>query len=158
MSEPLDNPPYKAEVVTAGRLLTGDWTRWIQVFFARVFAAIQGVGTPVVLQTDLSAAVPSTVLLTVTQSAFYRLSWYMRIVVVDGVSSSAQLTVTWREGSHTSTKTFTALTGDTTSTYDGAVWPFYADSGTQVTFAIAYASNTPAKMRYRRALAIEQLS
>lgn len=158
MSQPLDSPPYKAEVVDKSRILTGDWTRWLQVFFSRVFSAIQSVGSPVVIQTDQSAAIPSTVLLTVTQSAFYRLSWYMRVVVVDGVSSSAQLTITWREGSHTSTKTFTALTGDTTSTYDGAVWPFYADSGTQVTFAIAYASNTPAKMHYRRALAIEQMS
>ena len=157
MSEPLDAPPYKAVVVDTNRILSGDWTRWIQVFFSRVFSAIQGVGTPVILQTDLSAAVPTTILFTVTQSGLYRVSWYLRITVVDGVSSSAQLTLTWREGSHTSTKTFPALTGDTTSTYDGAVWPFYADSGTQVTFAIAYASNTPAKMRYRRALAVEQL-
>lgn len=158
MSQPLDSPPYKAEVVNQGRILTGDWTRWLQVFFSRVFSAIQGVGSPVVSQGDQSAAIPTTVLFTVTQSACYRLSWYLRVVVADGVSSSAQVTVTWREGSHTSTKTFPALTGDTTSTYDAAVWPFYADSGTQVTFAIAYASNTPAKMHYRRAVALEQLS
>ena len=45
MSQPLDAPPYKAELVDQHRKISGDWTRWLQVFFSRVFSAIQGVGT-----------------------------------------------------------------------------------------------------------------
>lgn len=156
MSAPLDSPPYKAEVVDQSRKLSGDWTRWIQPFWSRVAAAIQSVGRTVSV-TDQSAAIATTTLYTVTQAGTYRVSWYLRVTVADGVSSSAQLTLTWREGSHTSTKTFTALTGDTTSTYDAAVWPFYADSGTTVSYAVAYASNTPLTMRYRLTVATEQL-
>lgn len=158
MSQPLDGPPYRSAVVDLSRILTGDWTRWFQLFWARVSAAVQRAGTPIGTDANQSAAVATTTLYTVTQTELYRLSWYARITVADGVSSSLQLTVTWREGSHTSTKVFTALTGDTTSTYDGAVWPFYADSGTLVTYALAYASNTPAKMRYRISLCVEQLT
>lgn len=157
MTQSLDSPPYKADVVETSRKMTGDWIRWLNVFWDRVFAAILAVGNGVSV-TDQSASIGTTTAFTVTQGALYRLSWYIRVTVADGVSSSAQLTITWREGAHTSSKTFTALTGDTTSTYDGAVWPFYADSGTQITYAVAYASNTPLKMRYRAALAVEQLS
>lgn len=156
MSQPLDSPPYRAKLIDANGLMSGDWIRWFQVFFARVFSAVQNVGSAV-SKTEQSAALATTTAFTVTQSAAYRLSWYMRITTVDAVSSSAQLTITWREGSHTSTKTFTALTGNTTSTYDGDVWPFYADSGTLVTYAVSYASNTPLAMRYRLSLNVEQL-
>lgn len=154
MSQPLDTPPYRSDVTEKPGLLSGDWTRWLQLFWARLSSAVQFVGKTVAL-TDQSAAIAATTLQTVTQGGLYRVSWYARVTVADGVSSSVQLTLTWREGSHTSTKTFTALTGDTTSTYDGLVWPFYADSGTVVQYSVAYASNTPLKMRYRLAMATE---
>lgn len=154
MSAPLDGPPYKSVVVDTARILSGDWTRWFQLFWARVSSAVQFVGKTVALS-DQSAAIATTTLQTVTQGGLYRVSWYARVTVADGVSSSLQITLTWREGSHTSTKTFTALTGDTTSTFDGAVFPMYADSGTVITYAAAYASNTAQKMRYRLAVGTE---
>lgn len=157
MSAPLESLPFRSAVIDKARILTGDWIRTLQVYTARIITAVQFVGKTVAL-TDQGAAIGSTVVATITQSGFYRLSWYARVTVADGVSSSLQLTVTWREGSHTSTKTFAALTGDTTSTYDGAVWPFHAESGTQVTYAAAYASNTPAKMRYRLDVGTEFLN
>lgn len=157
MSQPLDGPPYKSDVTEKPGLLSGDWTRWLQLFWARVSSSIQQVGTPKAL-TGQSASIATTTALTVTQNGLYRLSWYLRITTVDAVSSSAQLIVTWREGGVTLTKTFPALTGNTTSTYDGAVWPFAADSGTLITYAVTYASNTPLQMRYRLSLVMEQIS
>lgn len=157
MSQSLDGPPYKSDVTEKPGLLSGDWTRWLQLFWARVASSIQQVGTPKSL-TGQSASIATTTAFTVTQTALYRFSWYMRITTVDAVNSSAQLAVTWREGGVTLTKTFTALTGNTTTTYDGAVWPFVADSGTLIAYAVTYASNTPAQMRYRLALVVEQIS
>lgn len=154
MSAPLDPPPYIEVVVDESRILSGPWTRWWQLFWARVGSAVQFVGKTVAL-TNQSAAIATTTLQTVTQAGLYRVNWCARVTVADGVSSSLAVTLTWREGSHTNTKTFAALTGDTTSTYDGAVWPLYADSGTLITYATAYASNTPAKMRYMLAVGTE---
>lgn len=154
MSAALESLPYKATVVDQSRLMSGDWIRTMQVYEARIRGAVQFVGKTVAL-TNQSASIATTTVQTVTQSGLYRVNWYARVSVADGVSSSLALTLTWREGSHTSTKTFAALTGDTTSTYDGSVWPLYADSGTLITYATTYASNTPAKMRYTLALGTE---
>lgn len=154
MSFALDGPPYRSDVTEKPGVLSGDWTRWLQLFWARVVSAVQFVGKTVALS-DQSASVPATVIATITQSGFYRLNWYARITTADAVSSSLQITIVWREGSHTSTKTFTALTGNTTSTYDGQVWPFRADSGTQVTYRADYLSNTPQAMRYALSVGTE---
>lgn len=156
MSAPLDLVPYKSAVVDDNNILSGDWTRWWSGFWNRVKSAVQLVGTPVTQTSPfLNAAVTTKVLLTVTQGGTYRISTYLRIVVADGVSSSAQITLTWRENLQTCTKTFAAVTGDTVTTVDSQSWTVHADSGTQISYAIAYASNTPNKMHFRADLPTE---
>ena len=157
MSAPLDGPPYRSDVTEKPGLLSGDWTRWLQLFWARVGSSVQFVGKTVA-RTNQSAAIATTTIYTPTQGGLYRVSWYARVTVADGVSSSLQVTVTWREGGVTLTKTFAALTGDTTTTLDSQTWVVHADSGTSITYAVAYASNTPLKMRYRLDVATELVS
>lgn len=156
MSQPLDNPPYKADLDDANRKMTGDWIRWLEVFWQRVRTGVQAVGASVAV-VNQSAATATTTVQTVTQNGFYRLSAYLRVTVVDGVSSSLQLTLSWREGSQTCSKTFPALTGDTVTTFDSQTWTVQADSGTLLRYAVAYASNTPLKMRYRLSVSCEQV-
>ncbi len=56
-------------------------------------------------------------------------------------------------------ETFTALTGDTTTTkLTGPSKMFRADAATPITYAVAYASNTPAKMHFTADLILTRVA
>lgn len=97
-----------------------------------------------------SAAIASTDLAGSTVAGgLYEVKAYQRITAADGVSSSTQITIGWTDGSVLQSETFTALTGDTTTTkLTGASKVFRSDAGTPITYAVSYASNTPAKMKF----------
>ena len=156
MSAPIDPPPWLSTVVEPSRVMTGDWTRWMSVFWLRVRSAAALVGTAVSLSNQ-SATIATKTAHTVVQTGLYRVSTYLRVTVADGVASSTTLTLTWREGSQTVTKAFPVVNGDTVTTVESQSLLVGADSGTVITYAIAYTSTTPAKMRYRFSLTVEQV-
>lgn len=152
-------PPENAKVVVANVwTISRDWFIWLsQELVSRVQKCSQVIKVPSAL-TGQSAAIGTTTLLTVATATIYRASGYLAITTADGVSSSVALTFRWTDGGVAKTKTFTALTGDTTATADGFTHFIHADAGTAVSYSTSYASNTPAKMRYRLDLALEQLN
>ena len=137
--------------------IPGDWLRWFYELVAIVTAGAQQIGSTVNL-TNQSAAIATTpVPLPALANGLYRLSWYARITVADGVSSSMGVSFSWTDGGVTPTKTFTALTGDTTTTADGNQVIVLVDQNTPVNYATSYASNTPNKMRYKLSVQVEAL-
>ena len=157
MSASFDPPPWLSTVVDPSRILSGDWTRWVGLLWLRVRAGAVLVGSAVNL-TNQSTSKSTTTAFTTVQTGLYRISTYLRVTVADGVASSTTLTLTWREGSQTVTKAFTVVNGDTVTTFETQSVLVGADSGTVITYAVAYTSTTPAKMRYRFSLTVEQVS
>ena len=137
--------------------IPGDWLRWLYELVAIVSSGAQQIGSTVNL-TNQSAAIASTpVPLPALANGLYRLSWYARVTAADGVSSSLGVSFTWTDGGVSPTKTFTALTGDTTTTADGNQVIVLIDQNTPVNYATSYASNTPNKMHYKLSVQVEAL-
>lgn len=88
----------------------------------------------------------------------YRIGVAVLKTVADGVTSSLTVTVGWTRGGIARTKTFAALTTDAAGANDCNLWQFYADGATNLTYAIAYASNTPGQMKYHADITIERLA
>ena len=105
----------------------------------------------------LTAATAATTVLSPTQTGFVRVSYYLRKTVADGTSSSLTFTWGWTQGGEAFSASASALTTDTNTAEQDGSRTIYADSGTAVTFSVAYASNTPGKMTYSIDVAAEQL-
>lgn len=109
---------------------------------------------------DANAAVATSDLSgIVVAGGLYEVRTYQQITTVDGVSSSLQVTIGWTYNGVIQSETFTALTGDTLTTkLTGPSKVFRADAATPITYAIAYASNTPAKMKYTADLLLSRVA
>jgi hypothetical protein len=171
MSSPLINPiplPYQDPISESKKTFKGRTLQdvieflqegiksWVTDAWAQSFdtQAAQLASSPTqvnrIAQSSLSAAVPTTDLAGVTVvGGLYEVRTYQQIRTADGVSSSLQVTLGWTYLGVAQTETFAALTGDTTTTHlTGPTKTFRSDAGTPITYAVAYASNTPAKMKY----------
>jgi hypothetical protein len=147
---PNDYPIVEPE---AGTINTFFRFRWEELRVG--FQSVPSVGrTQELAQT---AAIPTTAVYTTKSEGLYRVSYYLRRTVNDGVSSSAQVTLGWIESGVPLTEVETAVTeaGVAEQSFSKVVW---ADSVTDLTFSVAYASNTPAKMTYRIDVVVEQLT
>jgi hypothetical protein len=107
---------------------------------------------------DLSAALPTTVVYTTTAAGLYRITVYARKTIADGVSSSLQATYGWIETGIPLTDPGAAQATDTTAAKILEQRTVEADANTDLTVAMAYASNTPGQMHYRAWVAVEQLA
>lgn len=154
MGAPLDPVPESAALVDQAGSIDGIWFRWFYAIWSRIRSNVQQVGTAI-HKTAQNAAIVTATAYTVTQTGDYRVSWYARVTTADGVSSSVAVTIGWREGGSTCSKTFAALTGDSITTADGNQLLVRADGGTVITYATSYASNTPSKMQYELDVTVE---
>lgn len=94
------------------------------------------------------AAIVTTRVVTPTATGRYRLSYYLRKTVADGVSSSAQVTFGWSDRGAALTEPFAALATDTGTAHQSGSVLVRADGNADITVAVAYASNTPGVMTY----------
>lgn len=104
-----------------------------------------------------TAAIVTVAAYTTRASGLYRVSYFIRKTIADGVSSSLTVTLGWIEGGIGQSATFAALATDTTAAEQDASKTIRVDAETDITYAIAYASNTPAKMTYEGNVVVEQL-
>lgn len=152
---PLIQPPGPNERPT--QTISEDYYRWLE---QEIRLRLQS--TPPVLVTKeltgQSAAIVATTLWSTTQSGLYRIGWYARITTPDAVSNSLAVTLSFSDGLVACSKTFTALTGITTATFDQNSVIVHVDAAAAIRYAVAYASNTPAAMKYRLNLSVEQVA
>src|SRR3990167_54347 len=97
----------------------------------------------------LDAALATTTAQTVIGAGMYRIGLYLQKITADGVSSSLTLTVGWTSRGAALTKTFSALTTDSVGAKDSSIWEMYVGANSDITYAVAYASNTAGLMTYR---------
>lgn len=154
--------PQSLQPLTAGVVIAdGDGTP--TSVFRQAWQAIRDsmVRTPTearISDSGLTAALATTTIRTTTLQADYEASYYIRKTTADGVSSSLTVTLGWTENGAALTRVFAALTTDTTAANQSAVIPILADANTDITIAIAYASNTPATMAYLYRAAVKRLA
>lgn len=105
-----------------------------------------------------SAAVPTTTVYTVTADGLYRVGYYLRKTILDGVSSSLQVTLSWTDTDGAAcSHTFAALTTDTNVANDSASYELRAKANSDIEVSIAYASNTPGTMHFDALMSAQQL-
>lgn len=155
MPRSLNALPQFAPIVDNNGLIT--------IFFRRVWAAVMYGWTRVPAagsngQAGLTAAITTTTILTPDSDGFVRVGYYLRKTVADGVSSSLTFTVGWTQGGQAFSFSFSALTTDTATAEQDGIKAIYCDAASAVTFAVAYASNTPNTMTYTSQVIAEQIT
>ncbi|SRR5216683_4248429 len=109
-----------------------------------------------------TANIPTTLILTPASSALYRITAYMIVTTVDGVSSTLpRLVITWTDQDNSNSQTFTLLptnNGNSLTTFQQSTMEISALSGGSIQYATTgYASNTPATMNYALRVRIEAM-
>jgi len=137
----------------------GPITTYFRLRWQELIDSFTKVPTLVTIDTGvLAAALATTAAQTVIAPGMYRLGLYIQKITADGVNSSLTVTVGWTSRGIPLTKTFTALTTDTIGANDSYTWELYSDANSDITYAVAYASNTPGNMTYRLNGALEKLA
>src|ERR1700689_1246032 len=133
--------------ITDGR---GVITTFFRLRWQELIAAFNT--TPTVANTGLianqNAAIVTTNVFTTETSGAYRLSYYVRKTAADGVSSSLQFTYGWTDNGAGLSESAAAVTIDATTAEQSGSKLVYADADSEITYAVAYVSNTPGAMVY----------
>lgn len=122
----------------------GNATRYLAQFIRGLTDRIQS--TPfaatgqIVSVSAQTALIAASALVASTSSPLYRISFDLRISTPGGISSAAQVTIGWTEGSVAQTHVGANVNGNTTTSKDSDVFLIRPDAGTVVTYAVSYAS------------------
>lgn len=114
--------------------------------------------TSPILLTNQNAAIVTSNAYAVLVDGLYEISWYIRKTTADGFSSNLVLTLGWTESGLPLTEAQAALGVDSTSSEQSGTKLVHVDGPSALTFAIAYASNTPGQMKYRIDICVRKLS
>lgn len=157
MPQVLPTIPVNMEIVDAkGRINTFFRLLWQNLVSGSVQTPT--IATFTTGAVDKTAAVVTSALYTALANGKYRVSFYLRKTIADGVNSSATVTIGWVDRGAALTFAFAALALDTATAYQSDELPMInVDLATDITIAIAYSSNTPAKMAYYCVAAVEFL-
>lgn len=126
---------------------TEPWNRFFRDLRTDLDNTAQVLPNASITITDGNTSVSATTMLTPDQSGLYAFSYYAAVMTADAVSSRLTVLLDWTQGSAKS-KTFTAMTGNTTTTNSSEDYLVYADGGAPIRYTVTYASNTPGAMHY----------
>lgn len=155
---PLNPLPIPLDTPLVNEDRTIEFSLWVPFFVARdqQLAASSQLLVDKQLAAQ-SASIGATPLNIGTSAGLYRVSVVTRITVAASVSSSLTPTIRWTTGGVALSRTYTALTGNTTTTNLVDTFPIRIDSNTAVTYETAYVSaGTP--MQYALEVAVERLA
>lgn len=92
-------------------------------------------------------------------AGLYRLSFYARITTAAAISSSLTVAFDWQDGGLTQTYTNVAVTGNTTTTFQGnPTLTFRIDSQSPVRYSTTYASDLVGQMEYCLYINLEEVN
>lgn len=132
---------------------------WVQYFTSRD-ARIESSADTVIdtLVTGQAASIGATALSVGTTAGLFRVSVLANITRAATTSSSLAVTVAWTAGGVALSKTYTAITGNTTATYLAETLPVRIDASTSLTYATTYASVGATTMQYQLELCVERVA
>lgn len=135
---------------TALRIINSRWDQWLQSIAQALNNA--GIQTGVVTvrpDSAMSASVATTNIPTPPLSAGqYQVIYTMNVMTPATSSSSLTFTAGWTLNTVSHSQSGAAVTGNSTTTQQNDVFTITVDSGSQVTYEIAYASSGVTPMSY----------
>jgi len=145
------------EALVTGTIMSNVWQRW----FSRLPETLDSIpNITALVSLDTQAASIATTSLGVWPRGLYRLSYYARITRAASVSSSLTITLAWTDGGIAMSLAGTAITGNTTSSYQTSNILVRSDASTAITYATTYASNAASgvnSMQYSLDLSLEKI-
>lgn len=149
--------PVNDAIVKEGSLQpTKPFIEWVTALTTDVDASSARITTKTV--TAQAASIASTPFAVGALSpGLYRVEFYARITQAATTSSSLTVTFSWVEGAVSCSKTFPALTGNTTATVDGNGALIRIDQASPVSYATTYASVGGTVMQYRADFVLTQV-
>ena len=150
-------PPLQDPLIEGPQspFITKIWARYLQASADRGQATAKKVRQ--LSFADQSAAIGLTTLVPVPNAGRYRVSWYLRVKVAAGTSSSAQLSVTGTDGAGAVTQQGPACTGNTATTAQSGSLIVRTDAAAPITFSLAYGSVGAPAMKFDLDLVAEEL-
>lgn len=154
---PLDVAFVNIDGDAPGSLTEFGRLRWEEL---RQNAAVNSLIVAPILLLNQNAAIATTNVFAVLVDGLYEVSYYIRKTTVDGVSSNLAFTYGWTESGLPLTEAVPAgaLAVDSTSAEQSGTKVMHCDANTALTFAMAYASNTPGAMKFRVDVCARRLS
>jgi hypothetical protein len=135
---------------------TKPFIEWVTALTSDVDASSARIVTKTV--TGQAASIASTPFAVGALSpGLYRVEFYARITQAASTSSSLSVTFSWVDGGIACSKTFTALTGNTTATADGDGLLIRVDQASPVSYSATYASVGGTVMKYRADFVLTQV-
>lgn len=107
----------------------------------------QSTPTPI-SETDQDDAIGTTTIVTPDHDGIYSFEYYAAVVTAATTSSSLTVVLGFTDSGVAKTKTFTAITGNTTTTTGSERYMFRGDGGSPITYSTTYASNGANEMIY----------
>lgn len=164
MTQLIQPMPYESPVLASlpnerehTEQISENWYRWLFILQGRLQAAAYVIGAKAL--TTQNAAISATPFtLPVITGGVYRVSYYVRVTSAAGTSSSVQVTLGWTDGGVSLTKAGTAVTGNTTSSFDQGSVLVRDDANGPITYATSYASNPANAMQYALDVVVEAVS
>ncbi len=137
--------------------LSKEFGNWLQTSVVASVAATAQFFTPVNLINQSATIATTPIPLPALAAGAYRIQYYVRKTTADGVSSSLTVTFSWTEGGQALSLSGAALTTDAVTAVQTGISPILIDASTPISYAVAYASNTPGQMKFRLYLLLETL-
>lgn len=124
-------------------------------FLAQIPVAV----TPnAVVALDQSDTIGATTIVTPENSGIFSFEYYLRVITAAVTSSSATVVLNFTDQTAPLTQTFTAVTGNTTTTHGWGRYQFQADGGTPITYSVTYASNGANQMHFNLYVVVQAVA
>lgn len=149
--------PMPLETPLVNKDGTIEFDMWVPFFVYRGDLIQQAAKTVVDTLVAGTAAIGATPLAIGTTGGLMRVNLYARITRAATTSSSLTPTFRWTANGIALSRTYTAVTGNTTSTILLDTFPARMDANTALTYETAYASVGATSMTYSLEMAVERL-
>lgn len=147
--------PYVSAVVDSARKVLWDWHQWFQTLAATVNATAQRLISVSLATQSATVTAGSLTPGTMLAAGLYRVTYAAQITRTATSSSSLTVAFTWVSGGVTQAFIGDPMTGNTTTTQQGAVVPMIIDAATDLAYTLTYASSGVQAMRYNFSAALE---
>jgi len=141
-----------------GFLNEQQWGQWFLALQNNVNVAPARVGETFNLSAQNGAIVATDIGGGILPAGVYVLSYWLRVTVPAGISSSLQVTFTWTTGGFSQAFVGVVVNGNTQQSYASESVPaFRIDAGSPITVAVAYASNPAAQAQFEIDVILQRL-
>ena len=133
--------PFRDALVDNDGYATREFDLWLQQHLIPAITATSS-QVNVLADDEVTDSVALTEIVADASGGFYRFNPFVQCLTPAGVSSSAQVTLTWEFNGQVLTQAFTNVNGNlVTSLSSDAPFVFRVTAGTPISYTVTYASN-----------------